>query len=259
MNSNWSWKYALLGMLTGFALLFAAPAMAQDRQYDFEDAIAEVVEIAALGTDITASIMLAPTGVPVLGSFFGYAKGGEIGPPADWNAVGTTAGTPGPVNVYNIGKVTIGGYNPTFLANGSLDISASVLTFETFDTEFAAAIITSDNSGVFNLKDILFVVQHDGTKTDPEAFGFSYAPLAGAVDFSGTIFGDVAITVIALNDGTTTTAARGVTFDIGSDKISLADAKITDLPFEIDIYGRIPAVLKQDWTFFSSLIFIAAA
>jgi len=35
--------------------------------------------------------------------------------------------------------------------------------------------------------------------------------------------------------------------------------QITDLPFEIDIYGRIPAVLKQDWTFFSSLIFIAAA
>jgi len=35
--------------------------------------------------------------------------------------------------------------------------------------------------------------------------------------------------------------------------------EVTDLPFEIDIYGRIPAVLKQDWTFFSSLIFIAAA
>jgi len=33
----------------------------------------------------------------------------------------------------------------------------------------------------------------------------------------------------------------------------------TGLPPETDLYGRIPAVLKQDWTFFSSLIFIAAA
>ena len=33
---------------------------------------------------------------------------------------------------------------------------------------------------------------------------------------------------------------------------------VTDLPFEITLYGGIPAALKQDVTFFSSLIFIAA-
>ena len=213
-------------------MLLAAPlAIAQYNTYDFEGKTAEVTEASELEVDagvvITAGVVLAP------GLLVGFADSSQqTDPPEGWQPVDGTSNSDGR-NTYNLVPVRLGTFTVDSLEPFTA-ISQDVKTFETF---VAAAVVTTDSTGVFNLDEISFVGKYGGSDDLGYAMGFLYSDLTGTTAFGGVINGST-ISVLGVSNNTETTDAFGVAFssldggllDIDGAVIELGDITVLSIP-----------------------------
>jgi len=191
--------YPLATLVVGAALLFAAlfSANIHAQVYDFDSA--NVESLSEINPMLSAGAVLAP------GLLVGHSDG--LG---SWTPIAPVGVSPQALYILDAATITIGDMDIEFLADGTLKFDDS--RAEEFTTGLAAAVATNDNTGSFDLNDIVFVGVRD--TGNGEAYGFAYV---AAAPFTGGVIEGKTITVIGMNNATLgTTQVRGVSFDDGA-------------------------------------------